>query len=313
MPYTSLQDVIDDINLRIVPNNHKDIDAQELQDILKGMIQFMTPTLIADLTVKQGSGGSVGGSDDGEVFTEGTGFEDILRDMLIKLVHPTYVAPTTSLTSTVSTSTPREVGAQISPQLNSVFTQNNGGDVLTKALKKNGTTIATVLPFTDTNATIPDEGLAYQASIAYGQGPVLNNNLGDADTVGRINAGTILSNIITYTAQRKSFFGTGTAAPTTSAGVRALSGAILGLSEGASFLIPIPSGAEAVIFAYPATLKDPANVLYVEYSNGDIKELFTKTTVNVQGANSYTAIPYKVFTYIPLEPWQEDTTFKVII
>lgn len=312
MAYDTIQDVIDDITLRIIPNNNKEIQGQELQDILVGICSFISPSLQEQLIVNLGIGQSVGGADNGEAFVQGRTLESIFRDILIKAVHPTYTGPSLVLSTDVSTFD-LESGTIISPTFNSVFTQNDAGSIVTRVLKRNGATISSAMPYLDTARQIVDGATVYNLSNLYNIGPVKNNNLGAPDSTGQILAGTIVSNNITYTGKRKIFGGVVSTVPTTSAEIRALSQSLLDPVIGSEFLLSIPLGAERVSFGYPASLPDVSSVQYIELGQSEIKSLFNKTLVNVEGANGYASISYKVFTYTPVEPFQTSVTFKVTI
>jgi hypothetical protein len=67
------------------------------------------------------------------------------------------------------------------------------------------------------------------------------------------------------------------------------------------------------VFAYPDTLRDVSTVKYVEVANSEVKDVFTKTSVNVEGANTYTAIGYKVYRYVPNAPFPNAATYVVTI
>lgn len=119
----------------------------------------------------------------------------------------------------------------------------------------------------------------------------------------------------TYVGYRKLFHGTTTSnvALTTSAQVRALPSSVLNPQNGSTFTINIPIGAKQVVFAYPATLQDVSSVKYVEFSNTEIKGNFTKYTFNVEGANGYSPISYKVYIMIPDATFDATATYNVTI
>jgi hypothetical protein len=312
MPYSTVDDIKNDITAQITTNGNGEITGADLRIILLGMCDFLDPALKAEIIAKQGSGGSVGGADNDESFPLGTRIEAVLRDILIKTIHPTYVAPTLLLNTSIA-QLARESGDIISPILNIVYTQNDGGSIVTRTLKRNGSTIASTFPYTDTSVSIPDGNTDYQGIVTYGNGATKNNNLGAPDTVGKILAGSVNSQLISYLGQRKIFGGTPASTPTTSANVRALANFTLNAQLGTQLIIPVAAGASRICFAYPASLPDVSSVRYVEFGEAELKSLFTKTTFNVEGANSYTAISYKLFTYVPIEPFGADLTYKVTI
>ena len=57
----------------------------------------------------------------------------------------------------------------------------------------------------------------------------------------------------------------------------------------------MPVGAESVVIAYPATLRNVTSIKDVNGLNADITSAFTASTMEVEGAAGYTAINYKVY------------------
>lgn len=310
MAYSTLADVIADVNLRIIANNEKLITGPQLNTILLGIIQFISPTLQADIIANLGSSGQVGGVADGADITAGTTIEQALRDILIATIHPTYVLP--DLVETSDT-TPffLEAGSIINPILDIVYTQNDAGAIVTKTLKLNGTTISSALPFTDTSRQIIDGDNHYDATITYAQGAVKNNNLGAPDAVGRIIAGSIVSdNTITYSGLRYVFYST-LAEPTDSATIRTFPGQLLGLEDGDVFTIDIPEGASVVSIAMPNNLQIKS-ILYYEMGS-QVKYLFGVDSVSVEGANGYSPMNYRTYTFLPVEAFQVGVTYIITL
>lgn len=250
-------------------------------------------SLTQQLIVDVGAGQSIGGAVNGEVFPAGTSLESILRDILIKAFNPTL-----SLSSDIATLM-QEAGVIISPMFNSNFSQNDAGALLTKILKKNGGQISAVYPYQDLNVQLPDGDIIYISQANY--------------SAGMIPAGGVSSATITYQGRRKIFGGTPGATPATSANVRSLTQNALDAQVGTQLIIPIAQGSTNVSFAYPASLPDVGNVLYVEFSNAEVKSLFTQSIVNVAGANGFTPISYKLYNFTPIQPFQTAVTYRVII
>jgi hypothetical protein len=310
-PFSNLAELIAYIEATFTANGTKDITGPEGRDALKGIIQFLNPNLLQELIAELGEGGSVGGVYTDDTFAIGTSLEDVLRAILRKAIHPEYEDPTATLASDIVVYS-REIGDIISPVFNGSFDQNDAGGEITRALKRNGTTISASVPYEDTSIEI-NEVKTYLLAVTHGQGACKLNNLGDTDCFGRIEAGIVNSNNIIYTPYRKCFFGFPATTPTTSANVRALTEDFLNPQEGTQFTINIPIGAVKVCFAYPASLRDVESVLYEEFANTEVKDIFVKTTVNVEGANGFTAISYKVFTFTPVEPFTTEATYNVTI
>lgn len=85
------------------------------------------------------------------------------------------------------------------------------------------------------------------------------------------------------------------------------------LVNGATFNVSIPVGALRVIIAYPATLRDVSSIQDVNGMSAEIKSGFTKTTVQVEGANGASAIDYKVYTLDYANANDTANTYKVTI
>ena len=148
--------------------------------------------------------------------------------------------------------------------------------------------------------TVADgENYSISATVTYGDGAIPKTNLNNDYAAGQIKAGSKSSTKGTITGHRKTFYGTTTdkGAATTSAIIRGLSGkSNAALSNGSKFNVSVPVGALRVIIAYPATLRDVSSIADVNGMNAEIKSSFVKSTVEVEGANTYQAIEYKVYT-----------------
>ena len=167
-------------------------------------------------------------------------------------------------------------------------------------------------PWTDEGTggfTIGDQSgdissLRYRATAAYGEGAVANDNLGSpSNPEVKISAGSASAqSSSSITAYRAFFYGAVTSDPpgtVDSAYVRGFTKSTSAASNGKTFNITIPEGAKTVIIAYPATFHDLTSVKDVNAFGTDIVASFVKQTVQVEGANGYQAIDYKVFIYNP--------------
>jgi len=153
--------------------------------------------------------GNLGGIPSGTVFNVGTSIEAIIRNLLINEIAPTYTPPTVSLTSSVGAVV--EKLSSISPLLTSAFTQNDAGSLVNIKFNKNGSMIQNITqaPFVYTDPSYAiSAAVSYQSNAFYGAGPIKNTNLGNPSPGGQIQAGNILSNIITITPVYPYFYGT---------------------------------------------------------------------------------------------------------
>ena len=136
------------------------------------------------------------------------------------------------------------------------------------------------------------------ATANYDAGAVPVTNVGNQYLSGQIAAGSKTGNSGYITGYRCGFYGTTTTkdAVITSDIIRSLAGKTTAApAAGNVWSINIPVGVQRVIFAYPATIRDVSSVIDVNGMNAEIKTAFTQSTVDVEGANAYEAISYKVY------------------
>ena len=110
------------------------------------------------------------------------------------------------------------------------------------------------------------------------------------------------------------FYGTSTTGDScnTSALVRSLSTKELGKTSGYKFTVDIPVGTKSVIIAIPATM-NLSSINFRESMNMDVLSTFTISNVDVQGANGYAAIGYKVYQYIAPTSFTQASHYDVTI
>ena len=291
----------------------------------------------SDVQVNLGAGNSIGGAENGYIFNDSMTFEEILKKLVQKQVHPVYTKPTCSLTITtnppalVSNNSSKiytyEIGQKIVPTLTVNFIKNNAGNLNSiKLYKQVGSNNKVQVDIkTDgmqvANFTLPIEilngtDIKFIAEASYSDGPYLQDNFGDDDPTGSIKAGTIVSNVITIKSARKAFweFRDSAFSPSTSQEVRngeKLVGS--GPRQGGSFIlqnneindlqITIVQGVRCVFFAYPANIKDLTYIKASAQSNNNILGNFVKTSVMVYGDNNLELTEYKVYTYTPNTAW----------
>ena len=138
---------------------------------------------------------------------------------------------------------------------------------------------------------------AITAKAAYTDGTVPSTNIGNEYIDGQIKAGSVSVTSESITGFRNSFYGTVTSKEEiTSDTIRSLSGKSgKALTNGSSFTVNIPIGAIRVVIAYPATLRDLTSVKDVNGLNAEIAGSFTSHLIDVEGADHYSAISYKVY------------------
>ena len=269
------------------------------------------------------NGTGLGALKDGDTIPAAVDMDDLLNLITQKEVHPTYTAPTVSLAVSGSGTAAGsyEAGTSITPILTATFTKNDAGNLTKLAILQGSSEVGsdTATPYTYTGEAIVlgDETVSFKAQATYGDGEIKDNNLGNPDDVGQIKAGTITSNTLNYVGQRNLFWGTGVGELPTidSATIRGLTNKKLNPTQGYSWNIPIAVGQQWVIFAYPATLRDVNQVMYVETNDTGMASSFTKETANVANAlggdNGLTS--YKIYSYRMAAPAAASMTFKVTI
>lgn len=161
------------------------------------------------------------------------------------------------------------------------------------------------------------DGINYKvtAKATYDAGTAPVTNVGNPYTSGQIAAGSKSATSGAVTSYRNTFYGTlTTKSDVDSDVIRDLaSKSGKALSNGSSFTVAIPVGALRVVIAYPATLQDITSIKDVNGMNAEISSGFASATVDVEGANNYTAISYKVYTLDYAEANQTANKYTVTI
>ena len=267
------------------------------------------------------NGTDLGALKNGETIDAGISIDDLLKLITQKAIPATYNKPTVTISRTGgSTAGTFEAGTSISVNLKSDFTKNDAGDITDHKIYKNSDVIheggaSASTTFNVEAFTLGDETVNFKSEASYADGPIKNNNLDQPSPDGQIKAGKINSNNLSFTGQRNLFYGTGVGElpELNSATVRALTGKKLNPTQGYSWNINIAIGQQYIIFAYPNTLRDVNQVMYVETNDTGMASNFTKTEVEVEGANVFTAKTYKVYSYRMAAPAAAPMTFKVTI
>lgn len=296
----------------------KEYVGRKVSDLTLGMVTELTTdkvTLATKITVK---GQTLGSYKDGDEIPVGATLTSILKKQFAKQIPPTYNAP--SMTMSPSNQTV-ESGSMVNPTITASFNKRDAGELSNYKLDRleNGqsTTVVnsnTIQPYQQEQIMVKDGSLLkFTATIDYLDGPIKEDNLGEPYPSTSIKAGKI-SNTITYTGQRKTFYGKDkqTIVASTSDQVRALSQSVMNASNGTKLVINISEGDTRVTFAYPAKLRDVTSVISSAL-NLNVKDTFVKSTVQVAGMNGYEPIEYKVYSYIPAIPFASSDTYTVTI
>lgn len=245
-----------------------------------------------------------------------------LKALVQKAVKPTYTKPSVSIANNGGLNAGGvEAGTSITPKLRATFAKNDAGNLTKLEVLKSGTSVGsgTTSPYdyTGTPFVIGDENVSFTAKATYAEGPIKKDNLGQESPDGHIVAGSVTSGTFTVSGQRHLFYGTGVGnlPELTSDNVRQLSNKKLNPAQGLVFNINVAVGQQYIIFAYPATLRDVNQVMYVETNDPGMASSFTKTLVDVADARggSNGLKSYKVYSYRMATPAAGTMTFKVTI
>lgn len=168
---------------------------------------------------------------------------------------------------------------------------------------------------------IGDEGgdnvvssLKYTATATHGAGVTADDNLGsDSDPAVAIAAGTKSKTTGAYTPFRNYFYGATAEKPALdSAYIRGLTKSNKAYAAG-TITINVASGTQRVCIACDATKTGVTKVINQTAMNADVTSTFVQTTVDVEGAEGYTAKSYKVWTFEPAVPYENAATLVVTL
>lgn len=237
------------------------------------------------------------------ISTQGKNLKQVFDTIFVKEQNPKTTQPSASITLTGAGA--KEVGTSVTPQYSVTF--NAGSYTYGPAT---GVT-ASSYSITDTNGdtastasgtlsgfTVGDStNYSVSATVSYGDGAVPVTNVGNQYPAGKIVAGSKSATSSKITGYRNTFYGSVTSkeGDITSSIVRGLAGKKnSAVSAGNTFKAAEAVGAMRVIIALPS----PRTCTSIKDENGlnaEALSAFTKITVAVEGANSYTATNYNVY------------------
>lgn len=256
-------------------------------------------TYTANIGVK-----TVPASGSGTIAAEGKNVKEVLASILAEEKNPSTTQPAATVTA-------NNVGTfEIGTSKNITYTAKLSKGSYTYGPETGivaGTITATCDSKTLTGATGTFEGVVAEAtekkvsvSIEHAAGATPKTNLGNAYEAGKIAAGTKTATSSGIKGVRYMFWGPVTSdAALNSANIRALAHK---QASGAGTLGTFGAGAGAkkVVVAVPAGRKI-TKVIMPSALNADVTALFVKqsATVNVEGAEGYTAAAYDIYVYQP--------------
>ena len=252
----------------------------------------------------------------------GKSLKDVLASILAKRVAPKATAPTASINFTNATKS-LEVGTTVTPTYAATFTPGSytygpaTGIEVTAWSVSDGTTTLTTASGSFPELTIGDQSgspatVSLTATATHTQGAIPVDNLGDEVPAVQIAAGSVSATTATkLTCYRNFFYG---GLPTSTAEAPLTSDLIRGLTKGGAYNsskilnINAAAGWKRIVVAIPASSTRTGITLVnlVSTLNADITADYKVVeNVDVEGANGYTAVAYKVYVY---EPAKLDTS-----
>ena len=273
---------------------------------------LITTSAIGNITLTNGQA---------TIAAEGKNLKQVFETIFVKEKNPTVTQPSVSVS--LSGAGAKEVGTKVTPSYNATFNKGSyeygpdTGLTATWAVKDSRNEEGTAATGSFSELEVGDNtNYTVTATATYGAGATPLTNIGNPYAAGAIVAGSKNGTSSAITGYRNSFYGTLTEMPEalSSSTIRGLSGkANAKWTNGKTFTISIPVGAKAVIFAYPATLRDVTSVKDVNGLSAEVKSAFVKSTLSVEGANAYAGADYKVYVSEFAEAVQKANTYNVTI
>lgn len=255
---------------------------------------FLTTTAIGNIKLVNGQA---------SIPVAGKNLRQVWETIFVKEKNPATTQPTVAITFDQAKA--YEVGTKVTPAYSATLKAGSYTYGPSTGIK------ATAWSVTDSNDNSSDaasgsfpeltvsDNTSYKitATATHGDGTIPLTNTGNEYADGQIKAGTKSATSAAITGYRNSFYGTLTEKSDLTSGIiRGLAGVSgAALTNGSTFDVEIPVGALRVVIAYPATLRDVSSIKDVNGMSAEISSSFTPETVQVEGANGFTAIEYKVY------------------
>lgn len=289
--------------------NYDKITERELADVVDFKLNYLANNKLSE---NMSVSGNHGAFTDGEILVKGTRVHDVIQGILNPNFKRNYKFPTLEITGTEENI---EVGNTVSISILPVFTQNDAGPLNRIVLERsldNGDYVTlydsdSIEIYTEPNVSITDTKniLSFRATVWFDEGKVKYKN--GEELEGHVEAGSI-STELTISGVRKCFYGAEsgiTYAVENGDQIRALPNSI-GISSMITFNIPI--GTRRITLAYPSYIGDIERIESKKLGY-DIKEVFETNNIRVKGANGYSDMDYKVYTYIPDTNYPSDDDY----
>lgn len=154
--------------------------------------------------------------------------------------------------------------------------------------------------------------LKYRVTVDYDDGVTAHDNLGgESSPPVMIQAGSKKMESSAYTAFRNYFYGTSEDKPElNSEYIRSLTPSGKAYSEG-ELTVQVPAGTKRIAIACINDVTGVVSIINKTALSADVTETFTMSTVQVEGADGYSAKDYNVWVYEPALPFENSATFIV--
>ena len=156
--------------------------------------------------------------------------------------------------------------------------------------------------------------LKYTATATHNAGVIAHDNLGgQSNPQKKIEAGTKQATTSAYSCFRNFFYGSTAEKPTLDSNyIRTLTKSNRAYSRG-DITITVPVGATRVCIACIGTATGVTRVINTSALNADVTDTFKMTKVQVEGAEKYHPVEYKVWSFEPPEAYGQQAVLKVTL
>ena len=261
------------------------------------------------------------GSGQVTVPSDGKTLEGLLMDAFAEEKNPTITQPSVSVSS--SQVKAYEAGTNVTVSYNATLNAGSyqygpatGITATSWNVTFDGQTLtANSGSFTQIQVGEDKTNLRISATAQYGDGAIPKTNLGNNYVDGQIKAGSKSNQTGAITSYRQIFYGANSSTDTiTSAIIRSLTPTNKAASAMTINSIKATNGTKRIIVAIPQSSGLEITSANITTSlNADVTSSYVKgDTVQVEGANGYTAVPYDVYVYQPasIDPTEDH---KVVI
>ena len=230
-----------------------------------------------------------------------------IEDAIVQVIHPTYTAPSASISSSPGQGS-YEIGTNLGTiTLSSTYNQNNGGSSTGTTYSKYVSSWNNLGSNTDAISSLT-QTTYYRVTISYNAGSCLTNNVGQTDCVGQITSGSTTSSNIQFTPYYKRYWGWSNSTSPGNSAILALTTDNNGSTGSITLSNQTPDGSQ-----------NSGNGQYLVYfTKGTISSAtvngipatsaFTFTTYSVTNAQGYTS----TYTYVYSNAPQTSTLSSVI-